>query len=328
MRPRKDSVRETLMLLKELQSEPHEAGYAGYTEYYPGSEDSCVILTAPHGGNIRPEAIPDRRKNCCNGQVPHCQSPHSKYSVSLLRDTFTLELAATLRTELAMTLGERPHLVICNLNRRKVDVNRDKDNGAQHNPYSERAWEDYHSFIERARECVMRNCGRGVMFDIHGQSHPEKLVELGYSLSSDQLHTAPLPELSSIRCLSHCTKYSFENVLRGPASLGARLVQEGYAAVPSPLHRTPPAKYYSGGYTVQEWGSGSRGTVDAIQLELPLYIRESYKNSGMVLASVLTDFITDMYILNSNGLGSVPLQGNRRCLSRLFWDFIDRIFYV
>ena len=50
MRSRKDSVRETLMLLRRLQSEPHESGYAGYTEYYPGSEDSCVILTAPHGG--------------------------------------------------------------------------------------------------------------------------------------------------------------------------------------------------------------------------------------------------------------------------------------
>ena len=38
------------MLLRRLQSEPHEAGYAGYIDYYPGSEDSCVILTAPHGG--------------------------------------------------------------------------------------------------------------------------------------------------------------------------------------------------------------------------------------------------------------------------------------
>ena len=47
---RKDSLRETLMLLRRLQSEPHEAGYAGYIDYYPGSEDSCVILTAPHGG--------------------------------------------------------------------------------------------------------------------------------------------------------------------------------------------------------------------------------------------------------------------------------------
>ncbi|KAL5265276.1 hypothetical protein ACHWQZ_G006122 [Mnemiopsis leidyi] len=325
---KKDSVRETLQLLRKLQSEPHESGYSGYAEYYPGSEDSCIILTAPHGGNIKPDVIPDRCKTCCNNSVPGCKFGQSKYSVSLVRDTFTLEMAITLRSELSAMLGERPHLVICNLNRRKLDVNRDLDNGAQHNPHAERAWRDYHAFIKLARGRVARNCGRGVIFDIHGQSHPEKLVELGYALSSDQLHSIPHPEHSSIRCLCHCSKYRFENILRGPQSLGARLNMEGFISVPSPLHPTPPAKYYSGGYTVQEWGSSRCSTVDAIQLELPYHVREAYKRTGVVIASVLADFITDMYILNTCYLNMRQSQVSRRCFSQLFWDFVERLLYI
>lgn len=273
--------------------------------------------------------ISDRKKSCCNGRVQGCQIQRSKFSVSLVRDTYTLEMAITLRNELYLALGERPHLVICNLNRKKVDANRDLDNGAQHNFHAERAWCDYHAFIKRARSTVSRNCGRGVIFDIHGQSHPEKLIELGYALPAEQLVAGPRAEFSSIRCLSRCSKYSFENILRGAQSLGARLSEEGFPCVPSPAYRTPPAKYYSGGYTVQEWGSAEGGTIDAIQLELPFYIRENYKHTGMALASVLSDFITDMYILNSFNLNVMATQlPSTRCFSRFFWDLVERIFYV
>ena len=68
--------------------------------------------------------------------------------------------------------------------------------------------------------------------------------------------------------------------------------------------------------------------MDAIQLELPLYIRETYKRSGVVLASVLSDYITDMFILNSNCANNPVGSPDRRFFSRLFWDLIDRIFYI
>ena len=253
----------------------------------------------------------------------------SKYSVSVVRDIFTLEMAVTLRRELDLMLGERPHLVICNLNRRKVDANREMDNAAQHNVYAEQAWRDYHMFIERARNIVRLNCGSGVIFDVHGQSHPEKMIELGYCLSSDQLNSISPPELSSIRSLNNHCQHSFENVLRGQQSLGARLSEEGFTTIPSPAHPAPgTAKYYSGGYTIQQWGSQLSGSIDAIQLELPFHIRENYKRDGVVIASVLADFITDFYIMNTNKLSNLPLQTNRKCISSFFWDLIEKIFYL
>ena len=239
-------------------------------------------------------------------------------------------MAVTLRHELDLMLGERPHLIICNLNRRKVDVNRELDNAAQHNALAEQAWRDYHLFIEHARNQVRHNCGTGVIFDIHGQSHPEKMIELGYALSSEQLNATPRPEHSSIRSLNNRSRHNFDNILRGPQSLGARLSLEGFETVPSPSHRAPgTAKYYSGGYTIQQWGSTAGGTIDAIQLELPFHIRENYKQDGAVIASVLADYITDLYILNNNNMNTLSgLQANRKCISTFFWGLIERIFYV
>ena len=232
-----------------------------------------------------------------------------------------------LRDELDALLGERPHLIICNLSRRKLDANRDIANGAQHAPHAEHAWRDYHGFIEKARACVTRNCGRGILFDVHGQSHPEKLIELGYVISSEQLTGNPTPSISSIRTLSARSRYSFDSILRGAQSLGARLQKEGFGCVPSPAHRAPPAKYYSGGYTVQEWGSMAGGALDAIQLELPYNVREGYKCTGPRLASVLADYVTDMYTLNCNDITFNQNNATNTCFSRLFWDLVERILY-
>eukprot|EP00116_Pleurobrachia_bachei_P006031 sb/3466293/ len=345
----KESVQETLRLIRRLQNEPHQSGYRGFTDYYPGSNESRIIIAAPHGGiilciiklqssssktgfilspgNLRPDYIRDRRKNCCG--IDTCPSLSPSNSVTLVRDAFTLEMAVTLRDELSVLLGERPHLILCHLNRRKVDVNRPLEVAAQHNPHAEQAWHDYHRFIGKARAHVSRVVGRGILFDIHGQSHPEKLIELGYRLTVDHLNTFPLSHDSTIRSAVQHSKHSFENILRGPQSLGARLSKEGYAAVPSPTHRCPPGNYFHGGYTVQRWGSQRGGCIDAIQMEMPLQIRKNYAKDGMVIASVLADFITDLYILNCR----VPLlphseDGGIQCLPKFFWELVHRLFYV
>ena len=46
----KESVQETLRLIRKLQNEPHQSGYRGFTDYYPGSNESRIIIAAPHGG--------------------------------------------------------------------------------------------------------------------------------------------------------------------------------------------------------------------------------------------------------------------------------------
>ena len=66
--------------------------------------------------------------------------------------------------------------------------------------------------------------------------------------------------------------------------------------------------------------------MDAIQLELPYHVRENYKDTGIMIASVLADFITDMYILNS--CYALQNQFSQRCFTQLFWDFVERVFYV
>ena len=47
--------------------------------------------------------------------------------------------------------GHAPHVVISHLDRVKLDPNREIDEAAQDNPFAERAWNEYHGYIDRAR---------------------------------------------------------------------------------------------------------------------------------------------------------------------------------
>src|SRR5262245_60875676 len=80
-------------------------GQKEYVEYLAG--DLPVMVSAPHGGRIRPEEIPDRTEG------------------TFAFDTNTQELARAVAAELHARTGHWPHIIICKVSRRKVDCNRE-----------------------------------------------------------------------------------------------------------------------------------------------------------------------------------------------------------
>lgn len=306
----------------------HEVGYKGYCEYFHGAPTSSVIICAPHAGHLRPSHIPDRKKQCCNGKVNNCTFAKSKNKgISLLKDSYTYEMAVSLRNNLSLMLGDAPHMVICNLHRRKLDANRERDVAAQHNGDAEQAFDDYHSFIQKAHDTVTLNQKTGILFDVHGQSHAEKWIELGYTISGPSLDApgTPSSHLSSIRHLA--THRQFEMLLRGTDSLGGRLEEQGYKVIPSPTFPGPAnGNYYFGGFTTVTWGSREQGSVDAIQLELPLFIRKNHEEHGPILASILADFVADNYLMPEERYETPPLVPRSGWVPQLFWSFLDKIF--
>lgn len=85
-----------------------------------------------------------------------------------------------------------------------------------------RAYKDYHNFISNyyERDFMIDGAGRfyqqGLLFDIHGQSHPEKWIELGYLISSKKLDEKVLDyKKSSIRQIASFSKNDFNNLIRG-----------------------------------------------------------------------------------------------------------------
>lgn len=82
-----------------------------------------------------------------------------------------------------------------------------------------KAYNDFHGFISQYFMKDLMNTEdfeQGLLIDIHGQSHPEKWIELGYLLSANNLDSDNiLSSKSSIRQISSLSSYNFEEIVRG-----------------------------------------------------------------------------------------------------------------
>jgi hypothetical protein len=258
-------------------------GQNQYVEYRSGR--SPLIIAVPHDGTIVPVSIPTRTYG------------------NLRRDIYVSEIADVVDSLLTLRWGMEPHVILCHLHRTKLDAGVDSVSGAQGNAEALRAWVEYHGFIEAAKKAVEASFGRGLFFDLHGHSHPDIRMELGYLLTRAELQQSDAglnrPEYrdrSSIRALATRSSLSFAEIVRGPNSLGGMLNRAGFAAVPSPQISSPGTEeFFSGGYSEYRHGSIWGGSVDAILFEV---YREDLRASqatarefGVVLEPILADFM-------------------------------------
>ncbi|CAG8700220.1 4717_t:CDS:2 [Dentiscutata erythropus] len=267
-----------------------------YSEYIPGHLP--LIISVPHGGRIFPPEIPDRKKN----------HPSVVKSNDLNTQAIGRELADKIKLYFK---GMRPYLVINHLGRSKIDVNRPIKEGVEGKDTLV-AWNDYHNFMQTAIKDVEINFGHGLLIDIHGHSHPEHFVEIGYVLSAETLSfpTSQInkPEIysgSSIRALytRKSSNIRFSDLLYGKTtSLGGRLQSHGYETVPSHIHQHPlnDEKYFHGGYCVRKYGSQhGEHVIDAIQIELPRTLRvgnkEKRSNFILALSESIAWFLKEYY---------------------------------
>jgi hypothetical protein len=216
-------------------------GHREYVEYLAG--DLPVIVSAPHGGRLRPEELPDREEG------------------TFSFDTNTQELARAVADELHRRTGHRPHVIICRLHRRKLDCNRDLPEAAAGQPVAEQAWHEYHRFIEAARRSVVTRSGRGLYIDLHGHGHKEQRLELGYLHSAQQLQAGDaalnqplIAGESSLRAIAALGRTSHADLIRGPLSFGGLMEREGILCTPSPSRPAPTGPYFRGGYSTQRHG--------------------------------------------------------------------------
>jgi hypothetical protein len=262
-------------------------GRGAYIELTAGSLP--LVLSAPHGGALTPAELPDRT------------------SGETVTDTNTLELALAIAAAFEERTGKRPHLVLCQLERTKLDANRDIGEAAQGNPLAEVAWREWHGFLTAARAAVEEG-GPGLYIDLHGHGHAILRLELGYlltaselALSDAQLNSPALTSRSSIRALATRSPAGLAGLLRGPSSLGALLEARGYAAVPSASQPAPGSSdpYFSGGYDTGRHGSRTDGMVDAIQIEAHrVGVRDTESNRAAfanALVQVLQDYLRAHY---------------------------------
>ncbi|KMQ52704.1 N-formylglutamate amidohydrolase [Chitinispirillum alkaliphilum] len=268
-------------------------GINNYIEYIPG--DLPIIISAPHGGNLSLEEIPDRTFG------------------TTVTDAFTVPLTEAIYQELYTRLGRHPHVILCHLARTKIDANRSLYEGTEH-PLAEMAWYNFHEFIDIAKRHAVEEFGAGLYIDIHGHANVLQRVELGYLLNSSDLRLSDeqigsLAENSSLRELAKRTPFSFSELLRGEKSLGGLLEQRGFASVPSPQYPDPwYFPYFNGGYNTQRHGSVAGGTISGVQIECNMLgLRDTDSNrqrfakalSGSIITYMKTHYGIDLGAENS-----------------------------
>ena len=157
-----------------------------YIEYRPGTLN--MILSVPHGGQQKPKTIPNR--DCgsrVNGDIyyDHRYPKAADIPVKTKSDLRTVDLATALSDALRVLIGRRPHIVINHLHRIKLDCNCDVEEATFGVPEAVDAWHEFHNAIETAMIAYSeRSC---LLLDLHGHSHAEEWIELGYGVREELL---------------------------------------------------------------------------------------------------------------------------------------------
>ncbi len=263
-------------------------GTARYVEYIAG--DLPIVLTAPHGGRLKPDAIPARTKGVTD------------------MDANTQELARALAAEFLARTGRHVHLVASLLHRSRLDPNRDIVEAAHGEPIAGRAWNEFHAFIRAALGDAVARHGFAFLVDLHGHGHLVQRLELGYILGAKQLNqsdasfdAAGLIGVSSLGDLHQRVGGSAAVLLRGSRSLGDLFASRGIRAVPGPQEPQPgDAPFFAGGYIIHHHAaSPNTPKVDGLQIECPHRgIRATAADRAhfaKITAEVLTLFVEEHY---------------------------------
>lgn len=230
-----------------------------WNEYLVG--DMPLILSVPHGGAMNPLDLPDR--DCPNAVLG--------------TDMLTIELARELQNVFLKEYGMRPHVVVCNLSRRKVDQNRGLETGTCGNEPTKIAWQKYHDYIDTAIVLAGKNHERIFFLDIHAHAHTIQRLELGYLINGQELaevyreyRLAEMARRSSVsNIIPQDSTHLLSEHLFGKNALGTMAENRGIKAIPSQQDPYPGEgeRYLSRGYNTERYTSAAYPNVYGVQLE-------------------------------------------------------------
>ncbi|MBV1869596.1 MAG: fibronectin type III domain-containing protein [Gammaproteobacteria bacterium] len=285
-------------------------------EYIAG--DLPIIISVPHGGDKTPRDIPTRRGGAFSG-------------VTTATDIYTVPLAYQLRNEIYKQTGGYPHIIICRLDRSKVDMNRDREPKWSENSRVLTAWEDFHGFIDLAKQAAIDqtaannepSSGFGFYIDLHGQPGSRTMIGnsiSGYHLNKSDDHINAMVADSSLDDVfsrfNHTGK-PFADMVRGENSFGGLIEEHGVPlagdnllCVPSPSKPEPGGTFYSGHYNLNrhthllENFQHSFPQISGIQLECSTEVRKYHREAfSTAVSATLIDFFDIHYNTDLTNIG-------------------------
>jgi N-formylglutamate amidohydrolase len=209
-----------------------------------------VLLACGHDGTEKPEGVCKRSRE----GVPEC----CDFNPS--RDRNVADLTRAVVEQLWERAGEAPYVAIALFHRKYIDANRSEECAFEPGP-AEPYYREYHAalrgFVDEIRA---ENDGIGLLLDLHGARRRLDAPADIYVGTENGCTITALREGTSDDVLYH---------RRGLVGL---LQAAGYAMLPSQFpDREHPA--FTGGYTVETYGSHHADGIDAIQLEIVAELR-------------------------------------------------------
>ncbi|RAV29648.1 N-formylglutamate amidohydrolase [Sinomicrobium soli] len=231
--------------------------------------DMPLVISVPHGGDLKPEEVPDR---VCDG-------------ITTVRDTGTMELAEAIRKEMQEKYGKTPYIIISHIARTKIDLNREIEEATCNNEEVIQTWHDFHDFVETSLQLSVKNHGKTLYIDLHSHGHTIQRLELGFGLTANRLgkvytghELQDIAEESSVNnLLKDNENYTVRDVLIGDKAFGTLMTDRGLPSVPSKQDPYPMTNetYFNGGFNTRLYTSVDFPDISGWQIETNTEARNS-----------------------------------------------------
>ena len=217
--------------------------------------------------------------------------------VVLVNDTDTRVIAKKIQYNLKNMLGLKPYLLMNNIHRKFLDLNRPIEEGTSDNN-SRLFWNKFHNKLRQTIEKCKQLYGHCLLLDIHGNRQTHNLIEKGYGIGMKSIGKMHFKKSS----LDYLKKfYPLRSLIIGKRSLG-NFLDDFLDTAPGPiLYNSHLIKtkardhfYYNGGYVTRTYSE--EYSIDAIQVELSSDLRQKDKHE--YIANILAKGISTFYLTN------------------------------
>lgn len=232
-----------------------------YLTYSSGSTN--ILLTAPHGGGIKPRDIPKR-----------------KYG-KVWKDTYTRRLIEKTVKYLSPV---KAFYVYSDIHRSKVDLNRDIVEAAQGNKKAEKIWRDWNTLVKYYQRSIIKKFGSGLYIDIHSHNDND-CFQLGYDISAKEyIKLFSTGNTNSKTTVDSLGRYQLFDALFGEHSFHNQLKFYGY----KPFLPTGDEGYFNGGRNIEVYSGNG---ISSIQIECPVSVLKYELDSvAMALSEIIIKF--------------------------------------
>jgi N-formylglutamate amidohydrolase len=228
-----------------------------------------VLLACGHDGTKKPEGVRARSRE---GVPEICAFNPS-------RDLRVADLTRAVAEQLRGLTGEAPYVVIAGFHRKYIDANRSENCAFEPGPAAP-YYGEYHTVLRGfVDEIHAENAGLGLLLDLHGSQRRVEAPADIYVGTENGLTITALRRGTS------------DDVLYRRRGLVGLLQAAGYAMLPSGFGEPePPA--FTGGYTVETYGSHRADGIDAIQLEIVAELRTNATCRARVAADLANTILS------------------------------------